>query len=318
MLTRPWPPDAAPDAARWLRWTGGWRLQQALLDDALLRQALTAMHDEPGRSWVFTSSTLCHEPDLRGFKAQLGLDDAPRLRGLTVPSPFDHRQQSALYVPADLPEPGQDGHAEALADRVADWAVRLGGRTLVLCTSLRAVARIAGQLRLTLATHGDAAPALLVQGEAGKRALLHRFQAAGEADRGAVLIGSGTFWEGLDLPGDPLQLLVIDKLPFPSPDDPLLSARARRLRTAGHSGFEAQDLPMAIQALRQGVGRLIRTETDRGVVVIGDRRLLTRSYGPRLLASLPPMRWLADEPGLVKALDALVLTRASTKDRRCA
>lgn len=317
-LTRPWPTGAAPDAARWMRWAGGWRLQQAPLDDALLRQALSVMYKEPGRSWVFTSSTLCHEPSLRGFTERLGLSDVQRLRGLKVPSPFDHAQQSALYVPMDLPEPGQDGHAEALADRVADWSIRLGGRTLVLCTSLRAVARIGGQLRSTFAGLGDAAPELLVQGEAAKRALLQQFQRAGETQRGAVLIGSGTFWEGLDLPGDPLQLLVIDKLPFPSPDDPLLSAQARRLRAAGQSGFEVNDLPMAIQALRQGAGRLIRTETDRGVVVIGDRRLLTRSYGPGLLASLPPMRWLADEPQLLNELDALVLTRASTTDRRCA
>jgi ATP-dependent DNA helicase DinG len=111
-----------------------------------------------------------------------------------------------------------------------------------------------------------------------------------------------------------LQLLVIDKLPFPSPDDPLLSALARRLRMAGQSGFESHDLPIAIQALRQGVGRLIRSESDRGVVVVGDRRMLTRSYGPALLASLPPMRWLEEEDQLLAAIDELVLTRASTTD----
>lgn len=315
-LTRPLPPGAPTDAARWIGWTGSWRLQQAPLDDSLLRQALGAMHDEPGRSWVFTSSTLCHEASLSRFTRQLGLSDAPRLRSLRVASPFDHARQSALYVPSDLPEPGQADHADALAEHVATWATRLGGRTLVLCTSLRAVARIAARLRERLASTGGWQ--VLAQGEAAKRDLLARFMQAGAAGAGGVLIGSTSFWEGLDLPGDSLQLLVIDKLPFPSPEDPLLSALARRLRAVGQSAFETHDLPMAIQALRQGVGRLIRSETDRGVVVVGDRRLLTRSYGPALLASLPAMRWLDGEAQLLAALDELVLTRASTTDPRCA
>ena len=315
-LTQHPAPGAPTDFARWIGWVGSWRLQQAPLDDSLLRQALVAMHGESGRSWVFTSSTLCHEATLSGFIGRLGLSDAQRVRSLRVASPFDHARQSALYVPSDLPEPGQPDHAEALAEQVATWAARLGGRTLVLCTSLRAVSRIAARLRERLPTARGLQ--VLVQGEAAKRSLLDSFTAAGAVDPGAVLIGSASFWEGVDLPGDLLQLLVIDKLPFPSPEDPLLSAQAQRLRAAGQSGFETHDLPMAIQALRQGVGRLIRSETDRGVVVVGDRRLLTRSYGPALLASLPPMRWLDEEAQLLAALDELVLTRASTTDRRCA
>ena len=311
-LTQPLVADAPTDTARWMGWAGSWRLQQAPLDDSLLRQALEGMHQEPGRSWVFTSSTLCHEANLSGFTRRLGLIDARRLRSLKVASPFDHARQSALYVPPDLPEPGHADHAVALADRVAAWVSRLGGRTLVLCTSLRAVSRIAARLRERQASSDGWQ--VLAQGEAAKRALLARFKEAGAGESGAVLVGSASFWEGVDLPGDLLQLLVIDKLPFPSPDDPLLSALAHRLRMAGQSGFEIHDLPIAIQALRQGVGRLIRSENDRGVVVVGDRRLLTRSYGPALMASLPPMRWLEEEDQLLAAIDELVLTRASTTD----
>jgi ATP-dependent DNA helicase DinG len=311
-LTQSMPAGGAPDVARWLSWGADWRLQKAPLDDTLLRRALDAMHDEPGRSWVFTSSTLGHDETLGWFTQRLALSDARRLRTLRVASPFDHAHQSALYVPEALPEPGQPAHAVALADAVAAWAWRLGGRTLVLCTSLRAVARIAERLRLHAASTHAAPFEVLAQGDLAKRALLARFRAANGHAAGAVLVASATFWEGVDLAGDVLQLVVIDKLPFPSPDDPLLSAHARRLRLAGQSGFETHDVPITIQALRQGVGRLIRSETDRGVVVIADRRLLTKSYGPVLLASLPPMRRLNGEAQLLAALDELALTRAST------
>mgnify|MGYP002358209437 CR=1 FL=1 len=129
-----------------------------------------------------------------------------------------------------------------------------------------------------------------------------------------MLIASAAFWEGVDLAGDVLQLLVIDKLPFPPPDDPLMQARGQRLQALGLSAFNDVFLPEAAMALKQGAGRLIRSETDRGVLVIGDRRLLTRSYGQRLLAALPDMRRLVDEADMASALDALVLTRPSTRD----
>ena len=157
---------------------------------------------------------------------------------------------------------------------------------------------------------------MLGQGRLSRRALLARFRAAaGVGQAGAILVASASFWEGVDLAGDVLQLLVIDKLPFPSPDDPLIEARAQKLTDAGLSAFNGVYMPQAAQALRQGVGRLIRSETDRGVLVIGDRRLLTRSYGNALLAELPPMRRLVDEDEVMRALDELALTRASTKGR---
>ncbi len=321
-LTTRGPAPADPNAARWIDWAdgdrqrAGWCVQQVPLDDSLARRAVEALHTGADRCWVFTSSTLGNDPDLSWFTRGLGLDRLEQLRTLRVPSPFDHVRQAAICVPGTLPDPGDAGHAVALADSVATWASRLGGRTLVLCSSLRAVARIAAQLRARVEA-GQAAPLqVLAQGDASRRALLARFRAAGAADVGAVLVASASFREGVDLAGEVLQLVVIDKLPFPSPDEPLIRAQADRLRALGKSGFELHDLPMAIQALRQGVGRLIRSEDDRGVVVIGDRRLLTRSYGPGMLASLPPMRWLDDEAQLLAELDDLVVTRASTKGRR--
>jgi ATP-dependent DNA helicase DinG len=216
-------------------------------------------------------------------------------------------------VPDHLPEPGGEAHTAALADAVARWASRLGGRTLVLTTTLRATARIAEHLRARVAQGHCAPMQVLEQGRASKRALMGQFRDV--AASAAVLVASATFWEGVDLAGDVLQLLVIDKLPFPPPDDPLMQARGRRVEAQGLNAFNDLWMPETAMALKQGVGRLIRSETDRGVLVIGDRRLLTRSYGDRLLAALPVMRRLEDEADMVAALDALVLTRSSTKDR---
>jgi ATP-dependent DNA helicase DinG len=269
--------------------------------------------DQP-RSWVLTSATLGSDEDLTWFTRGVGLEGLAGLRTLRLPSPFDHVAQASLYVPQDLPEPGDDAHAVALADAVWRWAKLLGGRTLVLTTSLRAVHRIATQLIQHQQLGGGEGEALelLVQGRLSKPALLERFRQAGERTNGAILVASASFWEGVDLPGAALQLLVIDKLPFPPPDDPLLAAQVRRSEAKGESAFESVMLPEAAMALKQGVGRLIRSETDRGVVVIADRRLLTRSYGQSLLNSLPAMSRLMNEVQLLSALEALAITRSST------
>jgi len=148
---------------------------------------------------------------------------------------------------------------------------------------------------------------------ASRRQLLERFRASqGEP---SVLIASASFWEGVDLPGDVLQLLVIDKLPFAPPDDPVVQGRLELAQAEDGDAFVSVTLADAALALKQGAGRLIRSETDRGVMVIGDRRLLSRSYGPALLAALPPMRWLQGEAAMAAELDELVLTRASTTAR---
>ncbi len=298
---------------RWLEWGGGhaqavaWRLVAAPLDSAaLFRDLLGEAVD--GRSWVFTSATLGHDDALSWFTQRLGLDAVARVRTLRVPSPFDRTAQAALYIPHDLPEPADAAHTPVLAEAVARWASVLGGRTLVLTTTLRAARRMTEQLN-TLVAEGRCAPlSVLGQGHMSKRLLLARFRAAGAPKTdlaGAILVASASFWEGVDLAGDVLQLLVIDKLPFPSPDDPLIEARARQLEAAGQGAFAGCYLPEAAMALKQGAGRLIRSETDRGVLVIADRRLVTRSYGHQLLAALPPMPRLVDEADMVLALNTL-------------
>jgi ATP-dependent DNA helicase DinG len=306
--------SAAPVAemVRWVEWGEGrhWRIVCAPPDSSRLFRSL--LDEPPGRrSWVFSSATLGDDEALSWFTRGLGLD-ALGLPTLRVPSPFDHAAQAALYVPHDLPEPAEASHTPALADAVARWASRLGGHTLVLTTTLKAASRMAEHLQ-GLVVQGRCAPLrVLAQGRLSKRALLARFR---EGSEPSVLVASASFWEGVDLAGDVLQLLVIDKLPFAPPDDPLMQARGQRLEAQGLSAFNDAFLPEAAMALKQGAGRLIRAETDQGILVIGDRRLVTRSYGNRLLQALPAMRRLVDEADMEAGLDALVLTRSSTKDR---
>ena len=310
----PSPADAT--SVRWMEWGAdrSWRMVSAPLDSAA-RFSRLVQESGSGRSWIFASATMGHDDALSWFTRSLGLEDHPAVRTLRVASPFDHGEQASLFVPHDLPEPSDATHTPELAARVAQWATRLGGRTLVLTTTLRAVKRMADALN-DLVLQGRCAPfQVLAQGHLSRAALLDRFRAAASAPHGAILLASASFWEGVDLAGDALQLLVIDKLPFPSPDDPLTAARAARLKAQGLNAFGDGSLPEAAMALKQGAGRLIRTETDRGVLVIGDRRLLTRSYGLQLLGSLPPMRRLVDEADMSATLDALALTRSSTRDR---
>ena len=160
----------------------------------------------------------------------------------------------------------------------------------------------------------DLGPEVLVQGQSPKRELLDRFRrAANGGGSGAVLVASASFWEGVDVPGDDLQMVVIDKLPFPPPDDPWVAARTTALEARGERAFKAYFLPEAALALKQGAGRLIRSELDRGLLVIGDRRLVTKSYGKPLRSALPPMRWLTSEEEVQDWLGELVTT-ASTRD----
>jgi ATP-dependent DNA helicase DinG len=326
VLQRTWshlaPGGASPTDAtsvRWMEWGAerSWRMVRAPLDSAARFSRLVQAAEPGARSWIFASATLGHDDTLSWFTRSLGLADHSSVRTLRVASPFDHGEQASLFVPHDLPEPSDAAHTPELAARVAQWANRLGGRTLVLTTTLRAVARMAEALNEQV-LQGRCAPVqVLAQGRLSRAALLARFRAAGSTPHGAILVASASFWEGVDLPGDALQLLVIDKLPFPSPDDPLTAARGARLEAQGLKAFGDGYLPEAAMALKQGAGRLIRTEIDRGVLVIGDRRLLTRSYGLQLLSSLPPMRRVVDEADMSAALDALVFTRSSTRARPC-
>ncbi|WP_439587618.1 ATP-dependent DNA helicase [Hydrogenophaga sp.] len=304
--------QAEGEGVRWVEWIEGrsWRVVRSPTDSSALFRALLGPDAPRGRSWIFSSATLGSEETLRWFTRGVGLDEQPGLRTMQVPSAFDHAVQASLYVPEDLPDPGDQAHTPALAEAVARWASRLGGRTLVLTTTLRAADRLASHLIELVAQDRCRPLQVLAQGRGSRRNLLERFRAASEA---SVLIASTSFWEGVDLPGDTLQLLVIDKLPFPPPDDPLMDARARQFEARGLNAFTEGFLPEAAMALKQGAGRLIRSESDRGVLVIGDRRLLSRSYGNRLLAALPAMRRLENEAEMAEALDALVLTRSSTR-----
>ena len=240
------------------------------------------------RAWIFTSATLGDEPSLRWFTEPCGLTSAQVMQ---VSSPFDYAQQAALYVPEHLPKPGDPGHAAHVAQLVAEAVTLLGGRTLVLTTTLSAMRAIGEYLQTRL--DASANVEVLVQGQSPKRRLMERFrEGAGDQRPGCVLVASASFWEGFDVPGDALQLVVIDKLPFPPPGDPLFEARSQRVTREGRSAFADHALPEAAVSLKQGAGRLIRSETDRGVLVVCDTRLATMSYGRRLVRGLPDMRRL--------------------------
>ena len=266
------------------------------------------------RAWIFTSATLGDDAQLRWFTQPCGLESAEILR---VPSPFDYAAQAALYVPSHLPKPADPGHSVQLARWVGDAAERLGGRTLVLTTTLKALRTMGDVLQARFQGAGAGAIEVLVQGQWPKRQLMERFRAGTQGGQpGCILVASATFWEGVDVPGDALQLVVIDKLPFPPPGDPLVQARAQRLERAGRSAFKDYSLPEAAVALQQGAGRLIRSESDTGVLVVGDTRLISMGYGRRLLAALPPMRRLHTAQAFDEAL-ARLLTTPSTTDRPC-
>jgi ATP-dependent DNA helicase DinG len=234
------------------------------------------------RAWVFTSATLSVRGDFTHYAAQMGLSAR---RSMTLPSPFDYSTQGLLYVPRNLPQPSSPTFTDAVFDAALPAIEAAGGGVFVLCTTLRAVDRIAAKLRDVIDTRGWNMP-LLTQGDASRTELLDRFRAYGNA----ILVGSQSFWEGVDVRGDALSLVVIDKLPFAPPDDPVLSARLDVLAKKGLSPFAVHQLPQAVITLKQGAGRLIRAETDRGVLMICDTRLVDKPYGRRIWQSLPPFK----------------------------
>jgi len=275
----------APDAGaeRWIRWLdvapNGFQLHASPLSIAnLFRRQL----DATARAWVFTSATLAVGGDFSHYTRELGLADATTG---AWESPFDYGSQALLYVPRGLPEPNSPAHTDAVIDTALPVLAASRGRAFLLFTTLRALAQARERLADALPGIGVDGP-LLVQGEGSRTELLERFRRAGNA----VLLGSASFWEGVDVAGDALSVVVIDKLPFAPPDDPLLAARLKQLRDDGGNPFRDWQLPQAAISLKQGAGRLIRTETDRGVLMIGDPRLVDKPYGKTLWRSLPPMR----------------------------
>ncbi|TFZ08478.1 ATP-dependent DNA helicase [Ramlibacter humi] len=308
---------AEPGAVRWVDVGTQLRLVESPLDIAhAVRTRLLGMKDDEddgaqdeqltgGRAWIFTSATLGDDARLSWFTEPCGLSSAQVLR---VGSPFDYPSQASLYLPANLPKPADPGHSLAVSRLAGQAAQHLGGRTMVLTTTLRALRAIGEDLQRRF--DGSRDIEVLVQGQWPKRRLIERFRegSAGGAP-GCLLVASASFWEGVDVPGDALELVVIDKLPFPPPGDPLVEARSQRLEAQGRSPFNDYFVPEAAVALKQGAGRLIRRESDRGVLVVCDTRLATMGYGRRLLAALPPMRRLRSGEEFEAALDALAAAR---------
>jgi ATP-dependent DNA helicase DinG len=229
-------------------------------------------------SWVFTSATLAIGEDFAHFATRIGL---PEARTLKIDSPFDYRRQARIYLPRGMPEPQHPSYAKKFIDACAPLIEASGGRAFLLYTSYRALAEGVAALE---ARFPEPNFPILVQGQAPREALLHRFRELGNA----VLLATGSFWEGVDVKGDALSIVAIDKLPFASPDDPLLKARLEGIRRRGGNPFLEYQLPQAVLALKQGVGRLIRDVDDFGVIVIGDPRVVTKPYGAVFLDSLPP------------------------------
>ncbi len=282
---------AAEGHVRWVDLTP----QQARLVESPLdiREMLTQQRALAPKAWIFTSATLGDDERLSWFTAGTGLEDAGTLR---VGSPFDYAANARVWVPPRLPLPNAPGHPAAVGALAARLAGALGGRTFVLTTTLRVLPQIAE----AISAQAEALT-VLVQGSEPRRTLLQRYRDG----RGCVLVGSQSFWEGIDMPGDALQCVVIDKLPFPPPNDPLVEARVRQLRAQGRNPFDAYFVAEAAVSLKQGAGRLIRSETDRGLLVLCDPRLRQMGYGRRLLAALPPMGVLDGEDEALAWLDEL-------------
>nr|WP_202631492.1 ATP-dependent DNA helicase [Cronobacter sakazakii] len=230
---------------------------------------------EKGGSWIFTSATLSVNDDLHHFTDRLGIHEA---KTLLLPSPFDYARQALLCVPRGLPQTNQPQAGKALARMLQPLIEANQGRCFMLCTSHAMMRELAEQFRATMTLP------VLLQGETSKSQLLEQFISAGNA----LLVATSSFWEGVDVRGDALSLVIIDKLPFTSPDDPLLKARMEDCRLRGGDPFDEVQLPEAVITLKQGVGRLIRDVDDRGVLVICDNRLVMRPYGAVFLKSLPP------------------------------
>ena len=295
-----WRPDNGESRAHdrdWIRWIDvtpqGWQLHASPLSIA---EIFRRQVESTGRAWIFTTATLAVARDFTHYTHELRLANAATG---CWDSPFDYASQGLLYVPRELPPPNTREHTDAVVDAALPVLKASGGRAFMLFTTLRALAAARERL-VELFVRERLDYPLLVQGDGSKTELLTRFREV----RNAVLLGSASFWEGVDVPGDALSLVVIDKLPFAPPDDPLLAARLEKLKADGGNPFLDWQLPQAAISLKQGAGRLIRTETDRGVLMICDPRLTDKPYGRRIWQSLPPMRRTRELADVVAFFDA--------------
>lgn len=260
------------------------RLVESPLD---IRQVMTEQRRLGGKAWIFTSATLGEDAQLGWFCATTALEDAVKLK---IASPFNFEVQARIWVPTHLPKPSEASHPVAVGELAARMASALQGRTFVLTTTLRAIEKVAQALQDESARMGCRLQ-VLTQGSQPKRMLLSDY-----ADGvGKVLVGSHSFWEGIDVPGQALQCVIIDKLPFPPPNDPLMEARSQWIDSQGGDAFNDLFVAEAAISLKQGAGRLIRSESDQGLLVICDSRMVRMGYGRRMRNALPPMGWVQSE-----------------------
>ncbi len=243
-------------------------------------------------SWIFTSATLAVDGEFDHYKKTMGIEEAETL---LVTSPFAYSSNAVLYSPLDMPQPNHFEYTEKLVEEVLPLIKACGGRTFLLFTSYRALDNAADIISESVDYP------VLVQGEMARGELLKQFRELGNA----ILLGTGSFWEGVDVKGSALSMVVIDKLPFSSPGDPVMQARINAINNQGGNAFIDYQLPRAVITLKQGVGRLIRDESDKGVMVIGDPRLLTKSYGKKFIKSLPLMAKTRRKERVVAFLDNL-------------
>lgn len=290
-----WRDEDDADRVRWLEvFAGAVHLNSTPLSVADIFRNQLSGHP---RAWIFTSATLSVRQNFSHYQAQMGLESAETV---TWDSPFDYKNQALLYVPADMPNPNSDGYTEAVVDAALPLIEAARGHTFFLFTSLRAMREARELLLLRMKATGADFP-LMMQGDGSRSELLERFRHLGNA----ILLGSQSFWEGVDVRGEALSLVIIDRLPFAPPDDPVLAARISKINREGRNAFMEYQLPEAAINLRQGAGRLIRDETDRGVLMICDPRLISKPYGRRIWQSLPPMQRTRDVHEACKFLSDL-------------
>ncbi len=270
--------DDSWDGLRWLEVNPrSIRMNLTPLD---VSDTLSALTDNRNQAWIFTSATLAIGEDFSHFTSRMGLN---QVTGLTFPSPYAVEDNGLIYLPADLPQPSDAGHTAAMLEAVTPLLDLTTGGVFCLFTSHRALNLAKKWMRSRKSRLSGRK--LLVQGSAPRDDLLRRFREAGNA----VLLGTGSFWEGVDVRGQALTIVAIDKLPFASPADPLMMARLEYIRRQGGNGFPEHQLPQAVLALKQGAGRLLRDQSDYGVVVLCDPRLTSKNYGGTFLKSLEPM-----------------------------
>jgi len=248
-------------------------------------------------SWVFTSATLAVKNNFDHFKNQLGLIDAD---SVSKESPFNYAEKALLFVPKTMPDANHENFNFAVVNQIYPFIKASKGRAFILCTTLKSMREIFTLLKNKIETDQLDYP-IYLQGDGSRNQLLNKFREHGHA----ILIGSLSFWEGVDVKGDALSLVVIDKLPFFSPEDPVLAARIDKINQSGKNAFMEYQLPNAAITLKQGVGRLIRDEFDKGVLVICDTRIIDKTYGKRMWQSLPPFARTRDDLEVIQFLEKI-------------